>query len=107
MATNLDFNEFLALLLIYASHADLDFSDAEKEMIIERVSLEVFEEVYEIFNDLTDYQVLNLILSYKEIYFRTDKEKDHLVRELKDIFNADGEFSPLEKELMQFLDKLM
>ena len=107
IATNLDFDEFLALLLIYASHADLDFSESEKEMIINRVSQEVFEEVYELFNGLTDYQALNLILSYKEIYFATEKEKNNLVKELTEIFNADGEFSPLEKELLQFLDRLM
>ncbi len=104
---NWDFNEFLAFLLIYASHADLDFSDEEKSKIKEIVSPEVFENIYSHFKNLTDYQALELILSYKDLYFSSENEKKHLIDEMKKIFVADGEFTSLEKDLLQFLERLM
>ena len=107
--SNLDWDskQFLAFLLIYASHADIEFSIEEKSQIKERVSSEVFEEMYAIFNTYTDYQALEEILSYKDVYFSTPSEKEALFTEMKNLFQADGDFSILEKELLVFLDKLM
>jgi len=106
-STNWNFNEFLAFLLIYASHADFDFSEAEKKQIQNTVSNEVFEIIYPKFNALTDYQALELILSYREKFFNTKQEKERLLIEMKKIFHADGEFSVSEKVLYDFLKKLM
>jgi hypothetical protein len=105
--TDWDFNEFLAFLLIYASHVDLDFSEDEKNQILNTVSPEIFEEVYAHFNSLTDFQALKLILDYKDLYYSTKEEKEHLFEEMHELFNADGEYSALEKDLVLFLNKLM
>ena len=105
--TNWSFNQFLAFLLIYASHVDLDFSKAEKEKIKERVGQAVFDEVYTHFKHRTDYQALQLILNYRNLYFSTEDEKQLLFDEMRLIFHADGEFSTLEKDLLVFLEKLM
>ena len=105
--TNWDFNEFLAFLLIYASYADLEFTEDEKKQIQETVSPEVFDEIYAHFETLTDYQALELILSYRDVYFSNEEDKSVIFDELKKLFTVDGEFSALEKELLQFSDKLM
>lgn len=104
---NWDFNTFLAFLLIYASHADLEFSESEKEQIKKRVSLEKFEQLHALFDDMTDYQVLELILSYKSRYFSTEEEKNTILTEMRMLFEADGEYSAFEKELAMFLEKLL
>ena len=101
------FKEFLAFLLIYASHADINFSDEEKQFIREKVSDPVFDKVHGQFNELTDYQALEVILSYKEYYFPNKQDKKHLFEELHNLFHADGDFSYLEKELLTFLDRIM
>ena len=101
------FDEFLAFLLIYASHADINFSKEEKDLILRKVTPETFEKMYNHFMKLTDYQALESILSYKDLYYATNGEKVHLFDELKDLFHADGEFSSLEKELLMFLERLM
>ena len=106
-STDWIFDEFLAFLLIYASHVDFDFSDEEKEEIEKIVSKKIFDEVYAHFQTLTDYQALELILSYKDVYFSTDEEKETLFKEMHNLFNIDGDFSTLEKELLLFLKKLM
>lgn len=101
------FDEFLAFLLIYASHVDFDFSDEEKDEIEKIVGKKIFDDIYEHFKTLTDYQALEVILGYKDIYFSTDKEKEFLFKEMHKLFNVDGDFSTLEKELLLFLKKLM
>lgn len=106
-AAKWSFNEFLAFLLIYASHADIDFCEAEKVLIKDTVTTKVFENIYDHFRQLTDFQALELILSYKDLYFSSKEEKDVLFKELHRLFNVDGDFSPLEKELILFLDRLM
>ncbi|MEM9548310.1 MAG: hypothetical protein AAGA77_20170 [Bacteroidota bacterium] len=104
---NWDFNTFLAFLLIYASHADLEFTESEKEQIQKIISPEKFEELYAIFNNMTDYQVLELIISYKDTYFSTAAEREQIFDEMKKLFAADGDFSYLEKQLIMFLEKLL
>ncbi|MDF1696233.1 MAG: hypothetical protein P1U56_10390 [Saprospiraceae bacterium] len=105
--TDWTFNEFLVFLLIYASHADIDFCEHERNLIKEKVPVEVFDSILDHFNSLTDYQALELILSYKDVYYQTEEEKEHLLEELQNLFEVDGEYSSLEKEMMFFLTKIM
>jgi len=104
---NWGFESFLAFLLIYASHADLEFSEEEKSQIKKFVTANEFKKLHAHFDELTDFQVLELILSYKEKYFSTLEEKDRLFLEMKKLFDVDGEYSILEKGLIVFLGKLM
>lgn len=105
--TQWNFDEFLAFLLIYASHVDFDFSKEEKTQIENIVGVEIFETSFEYFQKLTDFQALQKILSYKEVHYSTEAEKEILFREMHKLFNVDGDFSALEKELLLFLRKLM
>jgi len=106
-STNWSFNEFLGFLLLYAAHADINFSDDEKTLIKGMVSDEIYNSIYKEFNQNTDYQALELILSYKDVYFSTKEEKENLLEEMHKLFKVDGEFSTLEKELLDFLGRLM
>ena len=106
-STNWSFNEFLAFFLIYASHADIHFSEEEEELIKETVSEEIFDAIHLEFKQFTDYQALEQILSYKDVYYSTEEEKEHLLSELHNLFHVDGEYSTLEKELLDFLKRLM
>jgi hypothetical protein len=102
-----NFDEFLAFVLLYAAHADIEFSNEERKFIENKVSEEIFDNIYQEFDQLTDFQALELIMSYKDIYFTSEEDKNHLFSELHKLFHVDGDFSQLEKELMVFLDRLM
>ena len=56
---------------------------------------------------MSDYKALETILSYKGLYYPTIARKNELLYQMKLLFEADGEFSIMERELLQFLDKLM
>lgn len=99
--------EFITFLLLHASHADLEFSDSEQELIAKRVSPDVFESIYSEYEEMGEFEILQTILSYKGIYYPTLDRKLELLDLIKTQFHADGEYTTLEKGLMRFLEKLL
>ncbi len=104
---NWNSNEFITFLLLHASHADLEFTDDEREIIMERVSPDVFEEIYARYEEMGEFEVLQTILDYKGLYYPTIDRKNELMDLLKKQFEADGEVTSLEKNLTIFLEKLL
>ncbi len=104
---NWNANEFITFLLLHASHADLEFTDDEKESIMERVSPDVFEQIYASYEEMGEFEILQTILDYKGLYYPTIDRKNELLDLVKKQFQADGVVSSLEKSLMLFLEKLL
>ncbi len=107
MEVQWNYDEFLAYLLIYASYADLEFSQQEKMIILQTVNEETFKELEQTYLSATDYERLKLILDHKGLYYPTLDQKKELLFKIKKLFEADGEFSRLEKSLSLFLEKLL
>ena len=99
--------EFLAFSLLYAAHVDIEFSEEEKEKIKSIVDEETYNKLYDTFINMSDYSALETILSYKGLYYPTLDRKEELLDQMKILFEADGDFSIMERELLQFLEKLM
>jgi tellurite resistance protein len=101
------YNEFLTFVMIYASHVDMEFSDEEMSNIRSRVDQEAFDKMYAEFDKRNDFETLQTILGYKDLYFPNDESKNEILKTIKLQFFADGEYSPMERELMHFFEKLM
>lgn len=99
--------EFITFLLLHASHADLEFTDDEREVIMERVSPDVFEAIYSEYEEMGEFEILQTILSYKGIYYPTLDRKNEILDLIRKQFEVDGDFSALEKGLILFLEKLL
>ena len=102
-----NYSEFLTFVMIYASHVDMDFSDDEMNIIKTKVDDDVFDKMYEEFDKRSDFESLQTILAYKGLYYPTAERKNEILRTIKLQFFADGEYSPMERELMHFFEKLM
>lgn len=100
-------NEFLAFTLIYGAHADMEFSSQEKEEVQKLVTKEKYLDLYNLFNGMSDYKALELIMDYKELYYPTTSQKNDLLDKLENLFKSDGDFSSLEKQLHLFLEKIL
>ena len=99
--------EFLAFTLLYAAHIDIDFSEEEKVKIKSLIDADTYAQLYKKFIQMSDYKALETILSYKGLYFPTPDRKSELLAQIKHLFEVDGDFSTMEKELLQFLERLM
>ena len=104
---NYNFEEFASFLLIHGSYADLEFTNDEKELIKKKFGEETFNKIHSEYLSLGDYQVLQTILDYKGLYYPTLTRKKELLDMILKIFNVDGNYTPLEKNLYHFLEKLL
>jgi hypothetical protein len=102
-----NYSEFLAFLMIYASHVDMEFSENEKTRIKKKINEATFDKMFGEFDRRSDFESLQTILSYKGLYFPTADRKNELLNSVKMLFFADGDFSVMERELLHFLEKLM
>lgn len=105
--TDYSYEEFLAYVLIYAAHVDLDFSDEEKLVISANTGEETYKKVYADFKEVSDFTALQTIMSYKDKYYATEEEKEKLTFAVKQVFKADGDFSKLEKLVLNFVNRLV
>lgn len=102
-----NYDEFVCFLLLYVSHVDMEYSDSEKAAILARIDEKSYEEIYNIFIGMTDFQALQTILAYKGVYYPTTDQKMELMAAIKKQFFADGDFASVEKEVLFFLNKLL
>ena len=102
-----NFEEFSAFLMLYAASADLKVTSDEKEAILQKVNEETFDEIWKEYHSMSDINKINIILSYKGLYFPTAERTNELLDLMKKEFMADGEFSLLEQNLMRILKKLL
>jgi len=102
---NLD--EFITFLLIHASYADLEYSDEERVISKSLLSAEDYDEISAAYDDMGEYEITESIISYKGLHYPTVPQKQELLGRMTQIFEADGDFSKLEKKLYEFYNKLL
>lgn len=102
-----NYREFLSFLLLYVSHIDMEYAPEEEKMIRSLVDENKYDAIYNEFVNMTDFQALQTIISYKGVYFPTVDQRKELLHNVKKLCFADGEFASIEKELINFLDKML
>ena len=101
------YNEFLAYLLLYAAHADFEFSKEEKKELFSQVEKKEYKSVQKEFNDKKDYERLQLIQSFKAEFFNNEKSVDKLLDDLKQMFLADGRYNSIERAIFMGLRRIL
>jgi len=102
-----NYSEFLTFVLIHAGYADLELTDSEKDLIQNRFGKETFDKILAEYDTLGDYERLQSIMKYKGVYFPTAERKMEILAEMKKLFDADGFYSKLEVNLMNFLEHML
>jgi hypothetical protein len=102
-----DRQHFLAFLLLCAANADMAYTDAERKFILDKVGATALEAIRREHDDCNDYEHIQLVQKYKDLYFKTDEDKQQLLKDIKDLFEVDGEYSQTEHNLFMMLRKLL
>ena len=82
------YNEFLAFLLIYIAHVDMEFAEEEKAMIKTKFGEDIYEKMFAEFDTMSDYKAYETILSYKGVYFPTQEQKEEIIEKMKTLFDT-------------------
>lgn len=100
-------NEFLTFIMLYAANMDAEYSDEEKSMIQKLLNKERYVNVRDVFRSLNDVQCINLITSFKGLYFPTNARTEEMLSKLDSLFESDGDYSRVESACRSMLTRLL
>ena len=100
-------DQFKALLLLHAAHADLDYSFDERLKILDCISEDDLCVLESYYRTKTDPQVLQIVLNHKAQFLNTYVSRKLILQDIKGVFEADGEISKLEQTQYEFLSRLL
>lgn len=107
MKDELSYDEFICLTLLYAATVNEEFTDAEKEMIINNVGNKTYDKIYTIFDEMSDFEALETIMAHKGVHYPTATRKQEVLSKIESIFKADNDYDVVEKEIFRFLATLL
>ncbi len=106
---NLHWNhrEFEAYVLLYAAHCNHFESKEEVDYIISRVDEKTFHKIHtEVVVD-SDEENLNKIQQYLSENKISEDQKEVLLKDIKNVFFADGTVDVIEKKVFALLKKII
>ena len=99
--------EFEAYVLLYAAHCNHFETKEEEDYILTRVDEKTFHKIHtEVVVD-SDENNLNKIQQYLSENKFTQEEKDALIKDIKNVFFADGSVDIIEKKVFSILKKII
>mgnify|MGYP000126723971 FL=1 len=105
--SNWNREEFLAYVLLYAAHCNFFETKEEENYILSRVDEATFNKIHtEVVVD-SDEENLNKIQQYIADNNFNETEKNALLRDVKNVFFADGSIDVIEKKVFNILKKIL
>lgn len=99
--------EFEAYVLLYAAHCNHFESREEEDYILSKVDEKTFHRIHtEVVVD-SDEENLNKIQQYLSENKLTEQEKENLLKDIKNVFFADGSVDVIEKKVFNLLKKIL
>lgn len=98
--------DFLALLLLYASRADLNISDEERQFMSKLCGEGHCAKAKAYSESRSDYEIIERLRTMKEDFFKGAEGTAQLHSHLVALFQADDDFSHLEHSVMHGLERL-
>lgn len=93
------YDEFLTFVMIYASYADEEIYEEQKELITDRVSEEKYNILLNYFLKNTDAINISLINEMKGEYLKSEDEVKTLLNTVFDTIRSNGFVNKQEKEM--------
>jgi hypothetical protein len=104
---NWDFEKFITFMMYHAAQADFVLTQEEREMILKRIGLDEYNELRTFHKQNSDYENIQVILYFKNIFLEDKENLDRVYEAMNNVFNADGEFSIHEKNMMKAFHLLL
>ena len=99
------FEDFLAYVMIFAAHADMEIRPEEKALIVERTDQATYDRMKALFDQHNDAEAIEFLVQMRE-QLVTTQGNEAILDALRDVFTSDGDFSNLERETLNLIDKI-
>lgn len=104
---NWTLTEFKAYLLLFAAHSNFVETATERDYILSKIDSKIVDNMYhQVIND-TSSKRLQRIQDYIQYQNFSEQEKQILIRDLKNVFFADGSVDIFEKNVFSQLYKIL
>ncbi len=107
LSNNWSYAEFNAFVLFYAANADSRITSEETVLIRAHLTEAQFLDIEAAFKSHSDSEILNHILSYRDRYFSTKAEREQLLADMQAVFNADANFSIMERNMQRIFQRMI
>jgi predicted secreted protein len=104
---NWTFDEYLTFIMYYAAMADFTITPEEKDMMLQTIGIEKFNEVKVFHTQNTDYENIQAIYYFKEKYCTDDLKLQKVHDVIIKMFDVDGDYNFYEKNMKRALDMLL
>ncbi len=104
---NWTYAEFHAFVMLYAAYTDGHISLEEENLIIPALTAEEYNHIKSIFMECDDADALDIILSYKDKYCKTQADKDKILADMQEIYTANAHFGRVEQEMHHLFKRLL
>lgn len=101
--TNWTKEDLKVYFLIYCANADFSENKFEDDFIKSKIRVSNFDAIHREFEKDNDFQSLEKIQDAMNMHGYTKEEKDGLFLEVRDLFQADGDYDLMEKNLLRGL----
>ena len=99
-------NHFFTFIAIYAANADADIEQKQIKLIIKDSGKELYEEMRDLFDSLSDKDRLDLIQENNHFY-NTKESKERLFQRMNDIFLVHGHANASESAVIRMLKHIL
>lgn len=107
MELNWTKREFETYVLLYAAHCNFIEDKEEREYILSKVDEQTYNRIHtEVVLD-NDKENLHKIQEYLNENKYSQEDKESLIRDIKNVFFADGSVDVLERKVFSILKKIL
>ena len=100
-------DELVAYILLFAANSDFRENNDERNEILSKVDIYTFKEIHDEFDNDNDYQGLQKIMTSLAQHNYDSEDIEILLSDIKSLFFSDGEFNINERNMLNFLEKLL
>lgn len=101
------YDEFKAYILMAVAHSDMNITKEEKRYIVDKVGKEDFQDIYDEFEQDTDFQSAQKLMAAAKVHCTTEEKRASLIEEMKALCKVDGEVSVEEKAVLLYLKRIL
>lgn len=104
---NWNYDEFIHYLMIHAALSDFKLAPEEITLLEQYIPKVRLAEFLKLYKHNSDYENIQLLMYYAQIYSTSVQEKDEIIAKIMDVFNSDDEFNIHEKTAMKGIEMIL
>ena len=99
--------EFKTLVMLYAANIDGNIQSEEVKVMLEKCGFETVEKMENLFDKMSDAEVLDTIRENKPLYVATEGDRIDILADLCAIIEADEKCTMMEEQMVRNMRRVL